>query len=283
MINEVIISKLDELVGEYDTPFFNYLLYSYDLSLDDCEVIIDDLKSDINSNKILPQNIVLTLEDYFKSRVADLEKQQKIEFLEFLLQKDNDFFMKFLKKYNLSDKDIHIVYSKVKDKILKENITDFEIKRYLEYYFENSVKQVSYIRELNQIVGNNYDTLIIKKAKKDYPILLDVDIVQIIFKLHTDILESLEFKKGIKHEFLRRCMIKSEDKKANARHNLNIFVEGKGDSFLKLTKFKRLSKKDAEIIVCDIEKDISHGLIQPKEIDGVFITRRVNEYLENER
>ncbi|MBQ2226198.1 MAG: hypothetical protein II426_01445 [Methanobrevibacter sp.] len=152
MINEVIISKLDELVGEYDTPFFNYLLYSYDLSLDDCEVIIDDLKSDINSNKILPQNIVLTLEDYFKSRVADLEKQQKIEFLEFLLQKDNDFFMKFLKKYNLSDKDIHIVYSKVKDKILKENITDFEIKRYLEYYFENSVKQVSYIRELNQIV-----------------------------------------------------------------------------------------------------------------------------------
>ena len=83
MINEVIISKLDELVGEYDTPFFNYLLYSYDLSLDDCEVIIDDLKSDINSNKILPQNIVLTLEDYFKSRVADLEKQQKIEFLEF--------------------------------------------------------------------------------------------------------------------------------------------------------------------------------------------------------
>ena len=62
MINEVIISRLDEIIGDYDTAFFNYLLYSYDLNLNDCEVIIDNLKEDINSNKVLTDNIVLTLE-----------------------------------------------------------------------------------------------------------------------------------------------------------------------------------------------------------------------------
>lgn len=283
MINEVIISRLDELIGEYDTPFFNYLLYSYDLSLNECEVIIAGLKEDIASSKIIPDNIVLTLENYFKSYILDLEKQNKIDNLDYLIRNDSEFFMKYLKKFNLSDKDINIVHSKVKDKILKDNITDFEIKRYLEYYFANSVKQVSYIKDLNQIVGNNYDTLIIKKAKKDYPILLDADIVQIIFKLHTDILESIEFKKGIKHEFLRRCMVKSEDKKARARSNLSEFVEGKGDSFLNLIRFKKLSKSEGQSIVSEMEKDISRGLIQPEEIDGIFITKRFNEFIANER
>ena len=42
MINEFNIQRLDEIIGDYDSPFFNYLLYSYDLSLNDCEVIIED-------------------------------------------------------------------------------------------------------------------------------------------------------------------------------------------------------------------------------------------------
>ena len=65
MINEVTISRLDELIGDYDTPFFNYLLYSYDLSLNDCEAIINDLKNDINSNRVAADNLVSTLEDYY--------------------------------------------------------------------------------------------------------------------------------------------------------------------------------------------------------------------------
>ena len=56
MINEFNIQRLDEIIGDYDSPFFNYLLYSYDLSLNDCEVIIEDLKRDIEDNKIMPVN-----------------------------------------------------------------------------------------------------------------------------------------------------------------------------------------------------------------------------------
>lgn len=282
MINDVIVDRLDELIGDYDTPFFNYLLYSYDLSLEECELIVEELKGDVNSGKVITDNIVLTLEDYFKSRVASLEKQEKVNYLSSLLSEENEFFVKYLKKYGLSSKDINLIHDRVESKIINDNISDFEIKRYLEYYFANAVKQVSYINDLNRIVGRHYDTLMIRNVKKQYPILLDRDIIEIIFHIHGEIIEAKEFKNGIKNEFKRQCMIKSEDKKAQCRVRLNEFVEGSGDSFSKLVKFKRLTKKDGEIIVSEIKEDISAGLIQPEWIDSVFITKRFNDYNERQ-
>ena len=282
MINDVIVDRLDELIGDYDTPFFNYLLYSYDLSLEECELIVEELKGDVNSGKVITDNIVLTLEDYFKSRVASLEKQEKVNYLSSLLSEENEFFVKYLKKYGLSSKDINLIHDRVESKIINDNISDFEIKRYLEYYFANAVKQVSYINDLNRIVGRHYDTLMIRNVKKQYPILLDKDIIEIIFHIHGEIIEAKEFKNGIKNEFKRQCMIKSEDKKAQCRVRLNEFVEGSGDSFSKLVKFKRLTKKDGEIIVSEIKEDISAGLIQPEWIDSVFITKRFNDYNERQ-
>ena len=282
MINEVIIKRLDELIGDFDTPFFNYLLYSYDLSLHECEEIIDRLKNDIKSNLVIPDNIVSTLDDYFKSKVIDLEKQEKIEFLSSLIQEDSEFYIKFLKKYGLNSEDINLIYGRVESKIIDENISDFEIKRYLEYYFSNSVKQLAYINELNNIVGRNYDTLIITGLKRKYPILQDRDIIKIVFNIHGEIIDAKEFKNGIKNEFKNQCMMKSEAKKVKCREKLNYFVEGSGDSFSKLIKFKKLSKRDGEIIVSEILEDISRGLIQPDEIDGVFITKRFNDYNERE-
>ncbi len=282
MINEVIINRLDELIGDFDTPFFNYLLYSYDLSLQECEEIIEKLKNDIQSNKIISNNVVSTLDDYFKSKVIDLEKQEKIDYLTSLIQEDNDFYIKYLKKYDLDSDDVNLIFERVESKIINENITDFEIKRYLEYYFSNSIKQLSYINELNNIVGRNYDTLIITNIKRKYLILKDRDIVEIISNIHGEIIEAKEFKNGIKNAFKRQCMIRSEDKKAQCRERLDYFVEGSGDSFSKLIKFKKLSRDDGKIIVSEIEEDISKGLIQPESIDGVFITKRFNDYNERE-
>lgn len=282
MISDVIVDRLDELIGDYDTPFFNYLLYSYDLSLEECELIVEELKGDVNSGKVITDNIVFTLEDYFKSRVASLEKQEKVNYLSSLLSEENEFFIKYLKRYGLSSKDINLIHDRVESKIINDNISDFEIKRYLEYYFANAVKQVSYINDLNRIVGRHYDTLMIRNVKRQYPILLDRDIIEIIFHIHGEIIEAKEFKNGIKNEFKRQCMIKSEDKKAQCRVRLNEFVEGSGDSFSKLVKFKRLTKKDGEIIVSEIKEDISAGLIQPEWIDSVFITKRFNDYNERQ-
>ena len=280
MINEINVKRLDELIGDYDTPFFSYLLYSYGLTLQECEEIIEKLKEDIKSNRIISTNVVSTLDDCFKSKVIELEKQKKIEFLSSLIQKDSDFYIRYLEKYNLDCDDIDLIYGRVESKIINENITDFEIKRYLEYYFSNSVKQVSYINELNNIVGRNYDTLIITNAKKSYPILQDRDIVDIVFEIHGEIIEAKEFPNGIKNEFKSKCMKRSEDKMARCRERLDYFVEGNGDSFFKLIKFKKLSRMDGDIIVSQIRDDISKGLIQPESIDGLFITKRFNDYNE---
>ena len=213
MINEVIISRLDEIIGDYNTPFFNYLLYSYDLSLNECEVIINDLKDDISSNKILSDNIVLTLENYFRKKIIKNRKDKKILYLTDLIDESGEFYSKYLKKYDLSKDDISLIYEKVKERILDDDLDWFEIERYVEYYFSNSLKQVSYINDLNSIVGRNYDTLIIRNAKVKYPILNENDIVQIIFNIHGDIIDANDFPSPIKDEFLKRCMHKSEAKK----------------------------------------------------------------------
>ena len=77
-------------------------------------------------------------------------------------------------------------------------------------------------------------------------------------------------------------MLKSEDKKAQCRRNLNKFVEDSGDSFSKLIEVKGLSKSDGEAIVSSIKNDISAGLVQPERIDSVFITKRFNDYNERQ-
>ena len=283
MISDVYISRLDELIGDFDTPFFHYLIYSYDLSLDDCEIIIAKLKGDIADNKILPDNLVFTLQEYFNAHVEDLEKRDKTQYLGELIQKDSDFYIKYLKRYELSDDEIEVVFERVKSRIYEDNITEFEIKRWLEYYFENSVKQAKYINDLNRIKGRKFDTIIIRNVKRKYPILLNRDIVEIFNEIREEILDAKEFKKGINEEFKRLCMIKSEAKKADARKRLNVLVEGKGDSFNKLVKSKNLKKADGEIIVSQILEDIYEGRIQPESVNGILLTNRFNEYIENER
>lgn len=280
MINEVTISRLDELIGDYDTPFFNYLLYSYDLSLNDCEVIINDLKNDINSNRVTADNLVSTLEDYFKRKVADLEKESKLDYLTELIDPEGDYYNRFLKRYELGENEISLIYSRIESRILEDNIDDFEIKRYLEYYFANSVRQVSYFRDLDMIVGRAYDTLSVRKAKRDYPILSDRDIVDIVLAIRERIIDAVEFKRGIKYEFFDQCMRKSEEKKARAISNLEYFIEGSGDSFSHFVKSKGLSRQEGEMIVSEIRDEISRGMIQPDRIDSVFLTKRFNEYNE---
>ena len=278
MINEVIMDRLDELIGDYDTPFFNDLIYSYDLTLNDCEIIIDNLKKDIKSNKVMTNNIASTLEERFENKVLEMEKNSKLDYLTELISSDNEFYIKYLRKYNLTSDEISLIYGKVESRILRDNISYFEIKRYLEDYFANMVKQVSYIRDLDWIVGRNYDTLIIQKAKKDNPILLDRDIVEVVVDIRGDIIDAVEFKKGIKNEFKKRFMLKSEAKKARALANLEDLVEGSGDSFSKLVKVKGLTPDDGKIIVDEIKQDIALGRVQPELVDNIFLTKRFNEY-----
>ena len=75
MNNELLISRLDELIGDFDTPFFNYLIYSYDLDLNDCELIIEDIMYDLKTRDMDCDNLVLLIDSYFKAKIIENEKE----------------------------------------------------------------------------------------------------------------------------------------------------------------------------------------------------------------
>lgn len=278
MFSEVMISRLDELVGEFDTPFFNYLLYSYDLDLYDSELIISKIRKDIESEVIsTDDNLVELIEDYFHERCIENEKQEKIDYLALLMNVENDFYVRFLEEYGLTARDRDMIYDKVKAHILDENITDFEIRRFLKYYFSNAVKQESYIRTLKLLVGDNYDSLTVKSVRRQYPNINDNDIYQVSSELYLEILEAKDFA-NIKNAFHDRIMRRSEAKKAEAIEKWDSLILGNGDSFNRLLESKHLSMSDGENIKRDVRSRILNGLICADMIDGVFLTRICNDY-----
>ena len=278
MINNVLISRLDELIGDFDTPFFNYLLYSYNLELNECEEIIGDLKRDINDNKISADNLVGVLDDYFQKKVIDLEKRDKIEYLSQLMDSDNEFFKKYLAEYRISNNDINRIYEKLCDDILEKNISDYEIKRSLEFYFSNAVKKEKFLRELDLIAGNNYDSLNVKKAHKEYPNLTYNDFYKIFRELHDEILDDKKFKKSLKEEFFTKAMLESEAKKAEAIKKLEVFTDGSGDSFEKLLESKNLTIEEGIMIQDGLKAKIYNGHLTADELTNVYLTRYCNEF-----
>ena len=182
-----------------------------------------------------------------------------------------DFYVKFLAKYDVSSRDLDIIYNKIDDKITNDNISDFEIKRSLEYYFSNAVKQDSYIRSLEHIVGNNYDSLTVERVKREYPNIYDGDIIEITNELYAEILDGKNFT-SIKDAFFDKVMRKSESKKAEAIYKWESLVLGNGDSFNKLLETKHLTLGDGEVIKKDVRSKILNGLICADKINGAFLT-----------
>ncbi|WP_296880163.1 hypothetical protein [uncultured Methanobrevibacter sp.] len=278
MMNEVILSRLDELVGEYDTPYFKYLLYSYDLSLHDCEIIVSKIRNDISQDVISgDDNLVELLEEYFRGMCLEKEKRYKVEYLNYLIDAESEFYRKYLARYDVSPKDLDIIYSKVETLINEDNISDFEIKRCLEYYFSNAIKQDSYIRSLEMIVGRNYDALMVEKVKKENPNIYDRDIIQIANELYAEILDGKNFK-SIKNAFFDKVMRKSEAKKAEAISKWESLVLGNGDSFNKLLENKHLTISDGEAINRNVRAMILNGLICADRINGSFLTKLCINY-----
>lgn len=278
MFSKVMISRLDELIGEFDTPFFSYLLYSYDLDLYDCELIVSKIRSDISEGIVSSdENLVEVVERYFEAKSIETEKQAKIEYLALLMDDADDFYIRFLAGYETSLRDRDIIYDKVKTRILEDNITDFEIKRSLKYYFSNAVKQESYIRTLKMLVGDSYDSLTVKSVKRQYPNIDDSDIYQISSEMYSQILDAHDFA-NIRTSFLDKVMRRSEAKKAEAIRKWDDLVLGNGDSFNRLLESKNLTIGDGEKIKKDVRTRILNALISADRIDGVFLTRICNDY-----
>ena len=278
MISEVIISRLDELIGNFDTPFISYLIYSYDLTLEDCELIVSKIRNDINDGAIsADENLVEIIERRFEDMRIESEKRVKLEYLASLMDRDSQFYAKFLKGYDVTSKDEDIIYERIERKINEDNIGDFEIKRDLVYYFSNAIKRESYIKKLNAVVGRNYDTLIIASAKRSYPNVHDRDIVRIANELHAEIMDGISFP-SVKKAFLDKVMRTSEAKKAEAIRKWDDLVLGNGDSFNILLETRNLSIEDGEKIKEMVRSRILDGLVCADKIDGTFLTRICEDY-----
>ena len=141
----------------------------------------------------------------------------------------------------------------------------------MEYYFSNAVKQDSYIRSLEHIVGNNYDSLTVERVKREYPNIYDGDIIEITNELYAEILDGKNFT-SIKDAFFDKVMRKSESKKAEAIYKWESLVLGNGDSFNKLLETKHLTLGDGEVIKKDVRSKILNGLICADKINGAFLT-----------
>lgn len=277
MISEVIVSRLDELIGDYDTAFFSFLIYSYDLSLEECEAAVERIRTDICEGRVsADDNLVDIIQEYFRDVCRNRQKQERIDYLGQLMDEGSDFYMKFLSRYDVSDRDSEVIYTKIRNMILDDDIGEFEIRRNLEYYFSNAVRQDSYLAALNRLVGN-YDTLMIEKIRRDYPNVFLSDLAEITNELYGEIIDGENFT-SVKNEFLDKVMRKSESKKAEAISKWQDLVLGNGDSFSRLLETKNLSLDDGEAIRRDVENRILDGLITADRIDGVFLTRLCIDY-----
>lgn len=275
MKKEDFQNELNILVGDYDTNYFRYLLYSYNLSLNDGQVIIETISKNFDGSDV---NIVHLIEDSFRQKVIEFEKNDKIRYLDELISKDNPFFITYLQDCNLNNKLTKLVYDKIKNEINENNIDYFMIKRNLKDYFYNKKFYRRYMNRLKEIKGNNYDSLIIKKKLKEFNNISILDVKFCIHEMESEILDGETYGDDFKKAFHRKLMKKSEKKKANARAKFNCYLDDYGDSFKVLLMKNDLTWDDGLIIIDEINTSINEGNLQAERIDSGFVFNYIRNW-----
>lgn len=275
MNKEDFSNEMNSLVGDYNTNYFRYLLYSYNLSPNEGKLIIEEITNDFDGGDV---NLIYLIEESFKQKIIDLEKEDKINYLNDLISFESDFYKDNLQEYNLSKKFIQLVYEKIKNEINENNIEYFIIKRNLKDYFYNKKFYGTYMNQLKNIKGKNYDSLIIRKTLKEYNNVSLKDIKYCIHEMEIEILDGENYNNNIRKGFNRKIIQKSEMKKADARTVFDNFLYDYGDSFKVLLEKNDLSWNDGEIIIKEIYDSIYSGELLAEKIDAGFIFRYIKEW-----
>lgn len=275
MKKEDFQNELNVLVGNYDTNYFKYLLYSYNLSLNEGQAIIETISNNFDGIDV---NLIKLIEDSFRQKIIELEKKDKIKFLTELMSKDNPFFITYIKDCNLNKKFIKLIYEKIQNEINENNIEYFMIKRNLKDYSYNKKFYRRYINRLNEIKGRNYDSITIKKSLKEFNNISRSDVRLCIQEMESEILDGETYGGDFKKAFNRKLMKKSEKKKANARAKLNYYLDDYGDSFKFLLTKNNLTWDDGLIIIDEINSSINEGNLQAENINPGFVLRYIKKW-----
>lgn len=267
-------NELNILIGDYNTNYFKYLLYSYNLSLNEGKLIIEDISNNFKGEDV---NLIQLIEDSFQQKIVDLEKKDKINYLNQLMSNDNEFYVTYLNNYKLSKDFIQLIYNKIENEIYENNIEYFIIKRNLIDYFYNKKFYHQNMNKLKIIKGRDYNSPVIRLALKKYNNMSIDDIKEIILIMENEILDGETYNNDFRKAFDYKLLRKSEKKKAEAREAFNYFLDD-GDFFKILLEKNNLTWDDGKIIIDEIYESIYSGELQKEKINSGFVLNYIRNW-----
>lgn len=253
-----------------DEDYFNYLLYSYQLSQEDGEEIIYLLKDDLFEGKINEFTLISQLEDYCNSQIVNNEKEEKIQYLYTLIDSDDYFIHKIKKQYKLSNTDILNIAEKIEVDIQTENIPKYTIKRNFEKYSKENYFIKKNLKDLESI-SSNINNLFINKTLDKVKNLNYTDVRNIISNLENRIKNGDYYTSNMQHIIKAEIEIESKNKKIRAQKQLSNIYEKSEEGFNILLNNYNLTFEDKEKLINRLEKLISDGKLQQEDVKTTLI------------
>lgn len=253
-----------------DKDYFDYLLYSYQLSQEDGEEIIYQLKDDLYEGEINEFTLINKLEYYCNLQIINNEKEEKIRFLYTLIDSDDYIITKIKKQNKLTNSDILTIAEKIESDIERENIPKYLIKRYLENYSRQNYFINKNLKELKKF-SSQLDNVFINKTLKKVGNMNYTDVRNIISDLETKIKNGDYYTSNMKTILTAEIEIESKNKKIRAQKQLSNLYEKSEESFNNLLNNYNLTFEDKEKMINRLEELISEGKLQQKEVKSTLI------------
>lgn len=254
-----------------DEDYFNFLLYSFQLTPEDGEEILYQLKEDLNEGKINEYTLINKLEYYFNMQIINNEKEDKISFLYTLLDSDDYFINNVKKQYRLSNIDIVNIAERVESDIKQDNIPKYTIKRNFKQYAHENYFINKNISQLNKISSNLNSLFLTKKLEKVKNISIK-EVSDIITNLKRHISKGNYFSSNMQTVLLLEIDLASKNKKIKAQKQLSNFYEKSQESFDNLLRHHDLTFEDKEKLIERLEKLIEEGELEHQNVKFELIS-----------
>ena len=255
-----------------DEDYFNYLLYSYQLSPEDGEDIIYQVKEDLIEGKINEFTFISKLEHYCNLQIINNEKEEKIRFLYSLLDSDDYFINNVKKQYKLNNNDVLNIAERVESDIELKNIPKYTIKRNFKKYAHENYFIKKNLKQLNDISSNLNNLFITKKLEKVKNISIE-EVKEIISNLTKRINQGNYFTSNMQTVLTLEIEIASKNKKIQAQKQLSNFYEKSEESFENLLKHHNLTFEDKENLIKRLEALIAEGNLEYQNVKSELIIR----------
>lgn len=253
-----------------DEDYFNYLLYSYQLSPEDGEDIIYQIKEDLIEGKINEFTFINKLEHYCNLQIINNEKEEKIRFLYTLLDSDDYFINKIKKQYKLTNIEIVTIAERVEEDIELNNIPLYIVKRNFKKYARENYFIKKNLKELDLYSSNINNLFITKKLEKVKNISLE-EVKDIINNLKKHIRQGKYFTSNMRAVITIEIEIASNNKKIKAQKQLSNFYEKSQESFDNLLKHHDLTFEDKEKLIKRLETQIAEGNLQYQNVKSELL------------